>query len=192
MERGGASRGRPGTELHVLHIVAAMLHSLAAIGGQGPGMTIIRPARFPEDRMAVLDIWREFVSSPRASLDFQNNEAEFAELPGKYAPPDGRLLLADRSGAIDGCIALRRVDAGLCEMKRLYVRPRARGRGLGRRLVEQLIAEARAAGYAEMRLDVLAEFEQARALYAAFDFKPAPPVTYNPIPGTAFLGRRLD
>jgi GNAT superfamily N-acetyltransferase len=140
---------------------------------------------------AVLDIWREFVASPSVSLDFQNYQAEFADLPGEYAAPEGRLLLADGGGAIDGCISLRRLSAGICEMKRLYVRPRARGAGLGRRLVERLLAEARIAGYTEMRLDVLEEFVQAKALYASFGFAPADPVSFNPVPGTAFLGLRL-
>ncbi|QJU59524.1 GNAT family N-acetyltransferase [Sphingomonas sp. AP4-R1] len=151
----------------------------------------IRLAIFPDDREAVLDIWREFVASPSVSLDFQGNEAEFAALPGKYAPPAGRILLAEQAGAILGCVALRKVDPAICEMKRLYVRPAGRGIGLGRRLVERLIAEARDAGYAEMRLDVLAEFERARALYRALGFGPADPVTVNPLPGTSFLGRYL-
>ena len=157
-----------------------------------PGvMTIVRPALFPQDAADVLDIWREFVASPSVNLDFQNYQAEFADLPGKYAAPDGRILLGDSDGGIDGCIAFRRIDPAICEMKRLYVRPRARGQRLGHRLVAQLIDDARAAGYAEMRLDVLAEFKQARQLYAAMGFGPADPVSFNPLPGTSFLGLRL-
>ncbi|WP_294235909.1 GNAT family N-acetyltransferase [uncultured Sphingomonas sp.] len=152
---------------------------------------MIRPARFPDDATALLDIWREFVASPSVSLDYQGNEAEFATLPGKYARPGGCVLLADRDGAINGCIAFRRVSATIAEMKRLYVRPRARGGRLGQRLVEALIVEARAQRYAEIRLDVLAEFTWARALYARFGFVPAEPVSHNPLPGTAFLGLRL-
>jgi len=96
-------------------------------------MTIIRTARFPDDMMAVVDIWREFVASPSVSLDHQNNEAEFALLPGKYARPAGCVLLAERGGAIDGCIAFRRVTPAIAEMKRLYVRPEhvARGWAIG-------------------------------------------------------------
>lgn len=154
-------------------------------------MTAIRPARLPQDTDAVLDIWREFVASPSVSLAHQNNEAEFARIERKYAPPGGCILLADRAGAIDGCIAYRRVSEEICEMKRLYVRPRARGRRLGHRLVEALIERAQEAGYREMRLDVLAEFEHARVLYAAFGFTPAEPVSVNPLPGTDFLGLAL-
>ena len=140
----------------------------------------------------MLDIWREFVASPSVSLDFQGYEAEFADLPGKYAAPGGRILLADRGGEILGCVVYRRVDAAICEMKRLYVRPGGRGQRLGEHLVERLIADARAAGYAEMRLDALAEFTAARALYRRLGFVDAAPVSYNPLPGTAFLGLMLQ
>lgn len=151
----------------------------------------VRHAEFPQDTDAILDIWREYVASPNVSLDYQGNEAEFANLPGKYAPPEGRLLLAECDGTIEGCISLRKVSDTLCEMKRLYVRPRARGLGLGRQLVEQLILEARDAGYEELRLDVLEEFHQARELYHQLGFEPADPVSFNPVPGTAFLGLKL-
>jgi len=152
---------------------------------------IVRPALFPAEIAAVIDIWREYVASPTADLSFHDNEREFADLPGKYAAPRGIILLADRRDAIEGCIAMRRVDDQICEMKRLYVRPSARGSGLGRRLIERLIVEATAVGYEEIRLDVLAEFAAARHLYATLGFTPAPPVSANPVPGTAFLGRRL-
>lgn len=151
----------------------------------------VRQARFPEDAGALLEIWREFVASPSVSLDHQGNEAEFADLPGKYAPPAGRVLVADGAGGLAGCVAFRQVGPSICEMKRLYVRPSARGTGLGRRLVERLIAEAREAGYAEMRLDVLEEFRHAQRLYAELGFAPADPVSFNPLPGTAFLGLSL-
>ncbi len=121
-------------------------------------MFAIRDARFPVDTSAVLDIWQEYIVSPSVSLAYQGYEDEFANLPGKYARPDGRLLLAEAAGQITGCIALRRISARICEMKRLYVRPSARGMGLGRQLVERLILEAAQAGYDEMRLDVLGEF----------------------------------
>ena len=154
-------------------------------------MTIIRRADFPADRSKVLDIWREYVASPTVSLDYQGNEAEFATLPGKYAAPGGCVLLADRHGEIEGCIAFRGVSSDICEMKRLYVRSRARGNQLGRDLVWRLITEARLVGYREMRLDVLEEFASARRLYEAFGFVPAEPVSFNPTPGTSFLGLHL-
>src|SRR5450830_965088 len=109
-------------------------------------MTEIHHARFPHDLDAVKDIFREYVGSATVSLEFQDYEAEFAALPGKYAAPQGRLLLAWRGERVVGCVALRQVDATTCEMKRVYVRPEARGEQLGRRLVERILDEARAAG----------------------------------------------
>lgn len=154
-------------------------------------MTLIRPALFPDDMDAVLSIWREFIANSPVNLDYQGNDAEFANLPGKYAAPQGGVWLADRDGEIEGCIALRKVDAQICEMKRLYVRPHARGRRLGNALVERLITEARAIGYREMRLDVQEKFLAARRMYAVFGFVPAEPVSYNPVPGASFLGLHL-
>ncbi len=154
-------------------------------------MTIIRRAIFPEDMPTILAIWREFIAASPVNLDYQNNEAEFATLPGKYAAPGGCVLLADGAGEIRGCIALRRVTPQICEMKRLYVRPDARGHALGRRLVESLIAEARGLGYREMRLDVQEAFVSARSLYARLGFVAAEPVSYNPVPGASFLGLML-
>jgi putative acetyltransferase len=154
-------------------------------------MIAVRPAQFPEDAEAVLDIWREYIASPSVSLDYQGTEAEFAELPGKYGPPSGALLLAERDGRIVGCVGFRRASDAICEMKRLYVRPEGRGENLGRRLVERLLVEAKSAGYGEMRLDVLEEFEHARKLYTALGFGSAEPVSFNPVPGTSFMGRNL-
>lgn len=154
-------------------------------------MIAIRPAQYPQDAVAVLAIFREFVASPRTDLGYQNNEADFAKLPGTYAPPSGGILLAERDGAVVGCVAFRRVTATICEMKRLYVRPAGRGLGLGRKLVTRLLSEAAAARYEEVRLDVLAEFEHAQQLYRELGFSPAEPVSFNPTPGTKFLGLRL-
>ncbi len=150
-------------------------------------------ADFPRDAEQVRDIWREYVASPSVSLDYQGNEAEFAALPGKYAPPLGRILLAREAetGHVAGCIAFRPVDRTICEMKRLYVRPHYRHLGLGRRLAEALIQAASNAGYLEMRLDVLDEFRAAQKLYASLGFVDAEPVSDNPIPGTRFLGLML-
>jgi hypothetical protein len=90
-----------------------------------PMMIEIKPARFPEDLERVVTIFREYVASPSVSLAFQGYETEFASLPGKYAAPDGRLLLAWKGGAVVGCAALRKVDGSICEMKRVYIRPAA-------------------------------------------------------------------
>jgi ribosomal protein S18 acetylase RimI-like enzyme len=154
-------------------------------------VTIIRHAAFPEDQASVLSIWREFIANSPVNLDYQGNDAEFANLPGKYARPRGCVLLADRNGTIEGCIALREVSAEICEMKRLYVKPHARGRNLGRKLAVRLMAEARGAGYSEMRLDVQEKSFSARRLYKALGFVTAEPISFNPVPGASFLGRRL-
>lgn len=154
-------------------------------------MPVIKQALFPNDRDVVVSIFREYVSSPVANLDFQEYEAEFAGLPGKYAPPQGRLLLARECGTVLGCAALRRVDESACEMKRVYVRPAARGRNLGRRLVQAILNEAKIAGYSRVCLDVLPEFTAAQRLYESLGFVPAPPVSFNPVPGTRFLALAL-
>lgn len=151
----------------------------------------IRRARFPEDLADVVSIFREYVASPTVDLRFQEYESEFASLPGKYAEPDGRILLAVLHGAVTGCAALRRVDQDICELKRVYVRPAARGLNLGRRLVESMIHEARNAGYTSMCLDVLPEFDAAQQLYRSLGFLPAKAVSYNPVPGTKFLALDL-
>lgn len=155
-------------------------------------MAIIRRAEFPIDSAAVLDIWREFIANSPVNLDYQNNEVEFATFTEKYAAPYGCVLLAEADGVVEGCVAMRQVTATICEMKRLYVRPEARGKRLGRDLAEQLIAEPRAVGYREMRLDVQAKFLLAvRQLYADLGFVEAEPIAFNPIPGASFLGLHL-
>lgn len=156
-----------------------------------PSLITILPARFPDDLGDIVSIFREYVGSASVSLDFQEYEHEFAELPGKYAPPQGRLLLACDGNSVLGCAALRCVDDATCEMKRVYVRPEARGMKLGRRLVEALLAEAKLAGYSRICLDVLPEFAIAQNLYLSLGFFPAPPVSFNPVPGTRFLALTL-
>jgi putative acetyltransferase len=151
----------------------------------------LRLARFPADLGEVVSIFREYVASPTVDLGFQDYESEFAALPGKYAEPAGRILLAWQGDAVVGCAALRPVDDGSCELKRVYVRPAARGRNVGRALVERMILEAREQGYSTMCLDVLPEFEAAQQLYHSLGFVPAPAVSYNPVPGTKFLALDL-
>jgi ribosomal protein S18 acetylase RimI-like enzyme len=149
-------------------------------------------ARFPADAHDVISIFREYVASPTVSLAFQEYETEFANLPGKYAEPDGCILLAHLAGAVVGCAALRRVDGTTCELKRVYVRPKSRGSQIGRHLVEHMIHHARAMGYSTMSLDVLPEFVAAQRLYESLGFVPAEAVSYNPVPGTKFLALSLQ
>lgn len=153
-------------------------------------MAVIEPARLPEHLAPVRALFREYAGSLGVDLAFQGFEAELASLPGRYAPPAGRLLLAWSRGEALGCAALRPLEGGACEMKRLYVRPEARGQGLGRRLAEAIRAEARAAGYARICLDTLPGMGAA-ATYAALGFRPIAPYTFNPLPGAAFLGLDL-
>jgi carbonic anhydrase len=122
-------------------------------------------------------------------LCFQNFEKELAELPGGYAPPEGRLLLVILNGEIAGCVALRKInDDRTCEMKRLYVRPKFRGKGIGKASVIKLIEEARALGYARMRLDTLpSQMSEAIKVYRLLGFREIEPYYHNPVEGAMFM-----
>jgi ribosomal protein S18 acetylase RimI-like enzyme len=130
---------------------------------------------------------REYADQLGVDLSFQDFERELSGLPGAYAPPRGRLLLAHHDGAIVGCGALRPLDDETCEMKRLYVQPAARGHGLARALATRLIDDARTIGYARMRLDTLGTMTEALALYRSLGFVEIPAYRYNPEPGTRYL-----
>lgn len=132
-------------------------------------------------------LFLEYAGSLGFSLCFQGFDQELASLPGDYAPPGGRLLLIECDGAVAGCVALHPLDHAI-EMKRLYVRPEFRGRGLGRRLAEAVIAEARAVGYARMRLDTVEPLmKEAVAMYRALGFRGIAPYRENPIPGALYM-----
>ncbi len=153
-----------------------------------PGEIEIIAATTPSHIVVARELFLEYAASLGFSLCFQNFEQEVAELPGKYAPPSGRLLLAMRDEQAVGCVALRALADELCEMKRLYVRPAARGTGLGRQLVERIIAEARAIGYRRMRLDTIQGLmDRAIALYRQFGFRETEPYYSSPNPHTLFL-----
>ncbi|WNG24041.1 GNAT family N-acetyltransferase [Cystobacter fuscus] len=155
-------------------------------------MIAIEPARFPSDLPLVRELFREYAESLGIDLGFQDFESELADLPGKYAPPRGRLLIARREARALGCVALRPLSGETCEMKRLYVRSAARGEQLGRRLAERLCEEARAAGYRRICLDTLSSMAAAIGLYTSMGFEPIEPYVFNPIPGALFLGRDLS
>jgi GNAT superfamily N-acetyltransferase len=129
----------------------------------------------------------EYAASLPVPLDFQDFDRELAELPGAYAPPCGALLLARGLG----CVALRPFDDTTCELKRLYVRPQARGSGLGHALVAEVVAEACRLHYARMRLDTLPTMVAAQALYEQLGFREIPAYTSNPVAGARFLELEL-
>lgn len=138
------------------------------------------------------ELFIEYAQSLGFSLCFQNFDKELAGLPGDYAPPEGRLLLAEYEGRPAGCVALHKLDSGLCEMKRLYLRPEFRGKGLGRALAERIIAEARQIGYQRIRLDTVEPvMKDAVAMYRKLGFKEIAPYRANPIAGAMYLELEL-
>ena len=155
-------------------------------------MNIIQ-AQSAEDMARAHQLFEEYAAWLGISLCFQNFDQELAELPGEYAPPTGRLLLAFVDDEISGCVALRDLGNGTCEMKRLYLRPNFRGKGLGRELAGAIINEARQMGYRRMRLDTLPGFmDQAIAMYRSFGFKEIPPYYDNPVEGAKFMELSLS
>jgi putative acetyltransferase len=152
----------------------------------------IREATRGPDLIAVRELFQEYAASLGFSLCFQGFDEELAGLPGTYAPPGGRLLLAFRADEVAGCVGLRPSGPGSCEMKRLYVRPAYRASGLGRLLVERIIHEARKAGYQRMRLDSLPTMQAAIQLYRRLGFQDIAPYTPNPVEGAVFLELQLD
>jgi len=151
----------------------------------------ISEARWPEDRATVEALFREYVASLEEDISFQNVDEELANLPGKYARPAGAVLIARDDAEAAGAVAYRMVEPGVCEMKRLYVRPAFRGSGLGRELANELIEDARARGYRTMLLDTLASMAAARALYRDLGFLAVAPYYDNPLPGVMYMALEL-
>ncbi|MEO5860536.1 MAG: GNAT family N-acetyltransferase [Pyrinomonadaceae bacterium] len=145
-----------------------------------------------KDIEAARAIFREYEQWLGMSLCFQSFEEELADLPGRYAPPSGRLYLARTDGATVGCIALRQIEDGICEMKRLYLRESARGKGVGVALIEKVIADAIEIGYAKMRLDTYPpKMGKAVSLYEAHGFYEIPAYYHNPHDGVLFMEKVL-
>jgi len=162
--------------------------------GIGNEFTIseIVPAFSDAQIIQARELFKEYAAWLEIDLCFQNFDKELAGLPGDYAAPDGRLLLAYDDAQLAGCIALRKLSDGVCEMKRLFVREQFRGKGLGRALTERIIREAKRIGYERMRLDTLPpKMNDAIALYRSLGFREIEPYYNNPVPGAIFLELEL-
>ena len=154
-------------------------------------MLEVQLARTDEEIATIRELFRDYASSLGFDLSFQDFDRELAELPGVYAEPAGVLLLATFDGRPAGCVALRPFAAGVCEMKRLYVRAEFRGHGIGRALALEILERGRRIGYARMRLDTVPSMIEAIALYRELGFEPIAPYRRNPIEGTLYLEREL-
>jgi putative acetyltransferase len=141
---------------------------------------------------SIRELFLEYAKSLGFSLCFQSFDKELADLPGDYAPPDGRLLIANNENASAGCVALHQIESAIGEMKRLYVRPQFRGRGLGRVLAERIIADARHIGYRQLRLDTVEPvMKTAVAMYRRLGFREIAPYRANPIDGALYMELQL-
>jgi len=153
----------------------------------------LKQAKSDEEVQQARGLFEEYAAWLGFSLCFQNFDKELAGLPGDYAPPDGRLLLAMENDQVAGCVALRKIGDGIGEMKRLYVRPEFRGKGLGRTLTETIIEAARDLGYQRLRLDTLpGRMDQAIAMYRSLGFQDIERYYNNPYEAAAFMELTLD
>lgn len=155
-------------------------------------MPQIRTAQTDVDLDAVRSLFREYVESLDFELNFQDFEREMEALPGPYASPNGAILLAEVEGKPVGVVAVKPLDEeGVCEMKRLYVKPAVRGQGIGRALGKAIIETARDLGYDVMRLDTMASMTAARTLYRSLSFEERSPYYHNPMDEAVFMERTL-
>ncbi len=151
----------------------------------------IQDADAPKFVEIVRALFREYESTLNVNLCFQGFEKELANLPGEYVRPSGRLLLAFESDEAVGCGAFRKLESDICEMKRLFVRPKYQGKTIGSALARALIQEAQAAGYARMRLDTMPTMQKAIGLYRSLGFQEIAAYRFNPVPGSLFFELRL-
>jgi ribosomal protein S18 acetylase RimI-like enzyme len=150
-------------------------------------MLEIRPATSADEIEIAQTLFHEYADGLGVDLSFQNFDEEMSTLPGRYSPPDGRLLLAWDGAEGAGCVALRRFAEGVGEMKRLYVRPAWQGAGVGRALAEAVITEARATGYVTLRLDTLPTMSAAQRLYRALGYREIAAYRDNPVHGASYM-----
>jgi len=152
----------------------------------------ITQVRTPDDLEATIALFHAYADFLGVDLTYQKFQEEMAAMPGKYAPPQGELLLArGEDGSALGCVGLRPLEDGVCEMKRLYVIPKARGLGLGQALADAILEVARRIGYGEMKLDTLPKLQAAVRLYERMGFRRIPPYYDTPIAGTLFFRLKL-
>lgn len=152
----------------------------------------VAEAQSREEVDACRRLFRAYADGLGFELSFQDFERELAELPGEYAPPHGRLLLATVDDAPVGCVGVRPLEPGICELKRLYVSPAVRGGGVGRRLALAAIDAGSELGYERMRLDTVPAMTAAHALYESLGFAEIAPYRHNPVPGTRYFELRLS
>jgi putative acetyltransferase len=153
----------------------------------GDSTYAVREARGAADFTAARTLFEEYAAQLQIDLCFQGFATELTQLSEIYGPPTGCLLLARRGDAPVGCGAVRRLSPQVCEMKRLYIRPDARGANLGRLIADELVARARSLGYFKMRLDTLAGMIPARTLYSSMGFREIPPYYPNPLPDVVYM-----
>lgn len=137
-------------------------------------------------------LFREYAESLGFHLCFQDFDREMAELPGNYAPPVGRILMAKWNDAVAGCVAMKQIGEGICEMKRFYVRPAFRGKRIGEALAKAIISAGQDAGYTRMRLDTVPSMQSAIRIYESLGFRDTDPYVFNPVPGVRYLELQFE